>query len=99
MCSISFQTVSEGVRISGTNVHATAEADEVVLANGTSTSVWFAWVAAETGPLSVTTAGSDFDTVLGVYSSSEPIDQSSLDTITLVRLSCTQRSSQCSLDH
>ncbi|RYZ03779.1 MAG: hypothetical protein EOO73_26465 [Myxococcales bacterium] len=41
-------------------------------------SVWFSWTAPYTGPATVTTAGSDFDTVLAVYTGS------SVDTLTEV---------------
>jgi len=53
---------------SGSNVGATGEAGEPLHAgvNGTR-SVWWSWTAPFGGKATITTAGSDFDTLLGVY--------------------------------
>ena len=48
-------------------VSATHESQEPVIGPGTTSSVWFTWTAASEGPISVTTAGSSFDTILAVY--------------------------------
>ncbi|HEX8335756.1 MAG TPA: NF038122 family metalloprotease, partial [Pyrinomonadaceae bacterium] len=55
--------------ITGTNVWATREPGEPAMqADFTSDkSVWFAWSAPATGPAAFETAGSSFDTTLGVY--------------------------------
>jgi hypothetical protein len=52
----------------GTNVTATAETGEPVHANvGGVASIWFRWTAPMDGYLTVDTFGSDFDTVLALY--------------------------------
>ncbi|MBU6399877.1 MAG: hypothetical protein KGS61_06125 [Verrucomicrobia bacterium] len=60
--------------LTGTNIHlteanaaATAEPGEPVHHNPGGSSVWWSWTAPVTGQLNVTTAGSDFDTLLGIY--------------------------------
>lgn len=56
------------VNVSGTNVEATKEVEEP--AEGFASaghSVWFEWEATSTGFVTVGTCGSDFDTLLGVY--------------------------------
>jgi hypothetical protein len=56
--------------VNGTNVGATKETGEPNHSpdnNGGSKSVWYAWQAPATGTATITTAGSSFDTVLGVY--------------------------------
>jgi hypothetical protein len=56
------------VEISSSNVGATLEAGEPVhLSRINRTSVWFRVVAPASGPMTVETVGSNFDTVLGVY--------------------------------
>ncbi len=63
----------------GTNVGATREAGEPVLAgNSGGASVWFNWTAPVTRLVTLTTEGSNFDTMLGVYTGS------SLSGLTLV---------------
>lgn len=65
--------------VSGSNVGATKEAGEPNHAgNSGGKSVWWSWTAPENGPVTVTTDGSDFDTLLGVYTGASV---SSLDTI------------------
>ena len=55
----------------GLNVNATREAGEPFHAGiPGGKSLWWSWTALESGRLLVTTAGSDFDTVLAVYSGS-----------------------------
>ena len=54
--------------VTGTNVNATREAGEPVLFDPTSNrSVWYQWLSPVSGSVTITTAGSGFDTVLGVY--------------------------------
>ncbi|HET8862424.1 MAG TPA: hypothetical protein VFM94_04145 [Solirubrobacterales bacterium] len=57
----------------GTNVAATQQADEhpgEFLYEPAEHSVWFSWEAEDTEWVTVSTCGSDFDTLLGVYSGS-----------------------------
>jgi subtilase family serine protease len=55
----------------GSNIGATAEAGEPWLAgNPGGSSVWVNWTAPTTGTVSLSTAGSNFDTMLGVYTGS-----------------------------
>ncbi len=57
----------------GSNVSATAEAGEPNHApdgHGGTSSIWYRWQAPASGTAQVTTAGSGFDTVLGVYTGS-----------------------------
>jgi len=49
------------------NVNATQESGEPAHAGVGLASVWFRWTAPSTGPVEFTTAGSDYDTVLAVY--------------------------------
>ena len=62
--------VSGGV--TGTNVWATREPGEPAMQAGFTSdkSIWFAWAAPATGPATFETAGSNFDTTLGVYTGS-----------------------------
>jgi hypothetical protein len=54
--------------VSGTNVSATKEVGEPNHAgNAGGTSVWYQWQAPSTGNVTFTTAGSNFDTLLGAY--------------------------------
>ncbi len=65
----------------GSNVGATAEVDEPGHADGDAMpngSVWWKWTAPFTGEVSITTEGSDFDTLLGVYTGT------SVNTLTLI---------------
>ena len=55
----------------GTNVGATKESGEPNHAgNAGGASVWYKWTAPVTGTATISTAGSDFDTLLGVYKGS-----------------------------
>src|SRR5205814_10141426 len=55
----------------GTNVGATKEAGEPSIAgNSGGASVWFRWTAGSTGTATITTGGSSFDTLLGVFTGS-----------------------------
>ncbi len=56
------------------NVGATIEAGEPIYAGGATlgASVWFNYVAPRTGPITIDTCGSSFDTVLAVYTGSTP---------------------------
>lgn len=68
----------------GSNTEATKETGEpahggaVEPEPGGGASVWFDWTATLSGPVTFTTAGSDFDTLLGVYTGS------SVDNLALV---------------
>jgi len=55
--------------LSGNNNNATAEIDEPEHAEnfGPYCSVWWKWTAQSNGTFSINTSGSDFDTVLGIY--------------------------------
>jgi Calx-beta domain len=56
--------------VSGTNVNATREAGEPSHSpdgNLGGASVWYQWQAPSTGSVTITTAGSDYDTLLAVY--------------------------------
>jgi hypothetical protein len=59
-------TVLAGTRadVSATNVAASAETGEPLAGGG---SVWYAWTAPASGPVTVDTCGSAIDTLLGVY--------------------------------
>ena len=55
----------------GTNVSATKESGEPDhSSNGGTRTVWYQWAAPATSSVTITTAGSDYDTVLGVYTGS-----------------------------
>lgn len=58
----------EGARgdVFGSNIGATVEPGEPLVAGGTA-SVWYSWTAPVTGHVRFNTHGSEFDTVLGVY--------------------------------
>jgi hypothetical protein len=59
---------AEGGNTLGTNVDATKEAGEPVHAsNAGGRSVWWRWTPSVTGIATISTAGSSFDTLLGVY--------------------------------
>jgi len=56
------------VSVSGTNTYATRQANEPSPGGACAgKSVWWAWTATSNGVFTATTAGSTFDTVLGVY--------------------------------
>jgi uncharacterized delta-60 repeat protein/uncharacterized repeat protein (TIGR01451 family) len=51
---------------------ATAEGGEPAHANNAAgASVWFTWIAEQSGPVTFDTFGSDFDTVMGVYTGTQ----------------------------
>lgn len=59
--------------VGGTNVGATRESGEPNHSpdnGGGSRSIWYGWQAPSSGPATISTAGSRFDTVLGVYTGS-----------------------------
>lgn len=64
-------TAALPIAVTGTNREATREPNEPAH-DGTNggASVWYRWVAPAAGPVSIDTCGSDFDTVLGVYTGS-----------------------------
>jgi sugar lactone lactonase YvrE len=55
--------------VKGSNVNATGEANEPIHWNtiGTATGVWYRWTASTNGLAVIDTVGSNFDTVLAVY--------------------------------
>lgn len=55
----------------GSNVGATRETGEPMHRGRGFPSVWWSWTAPSTGTLSLTTAGSSFDTVLSVYTGTQ----------------------------
>lgn len=58
-------------QVTGTNVASTKEAGEPNHAGNTNVhSVWWKWTATSGGSATITTLGSNFDTVLGVYTGS-----------------------------
>jgi hypothetical protein len=60
--------VTASVTLTGTNLTATREAGEPAHAGSTSAAtVWFRWTAPATREAALDTVGSDFDTVLAVY--------------------------------
>jgi len=64
----SAQTVATGTSTGGSNVGATKEPGEPYHAgNSGGRSIWYRWTPARTGSVEVKTAGSSFDTTLGVY--------------------------------
>jgi len=67
------------VTVTGTNVGATKEAGEPNHAgNNGGKSVWWTWTAPSNGSVQIDTIGSNFDTILGVYTGS------SVSSLTLV---------------
>jgi Ca2+-binding RTX toxin-like protein len=59
---------STASRNGDTNVNATRETGEPLIAGDPGGhSVWYAWTAPTTGPFTLDTAGSNFNTLLGVY--------------------------------
>ncbi len=59
------------VSVSGSNANATKESGEPSHAgNAGGKSVWWSWTAPSAGKVTLTTAGSSFDTLLGVYTGS-----------------------------
>ena len=67
------------VVVTGSNVGASKQAGEPTLAgNAGGASVWYAWQAASSGSVTISTIGSSFDTMLGVYTGT------SVSSLTLV---------------
>ncbi|MCA9158884.1 MAG: metallophosphoesterase [Planctomycetales bacterium] len=63
--------VGANVTAAGTNTAATIESGEPRNANVTGgKSVWWSWTAPASGSFSISTAGSSFDTTLGIYTGS-----------------------------
>jgi hypothetical protein len=56
----------------GSNVGATAEAGEPDHDSSGTNSVWYSWIAPSSGHAKVDLCGSDFDTVLGIYTGTSP---------------------------
>ncbi len=60
------------VSVTGKNTNATKETGEVDSVGMTGgKSVWWSWTAPKSGNVQITTGGSDFDTLLGVYTGSD----------------------------
>jgi hypothetical protein len=72
--------------LTATTVGATRETGEPVLfaGAGESASIWFSWIATRTGVLRVSTAGSPFNTVLGVYNTTTTTDVPTFGSLTLL---------------
>jgi hypothetical protein len=70
----SASTLATGIAITGTNVAATMQVGELIPANYDASSyastVWWNWTAPSSGVFSANTIGSDFDTVLAVWTGS-----------------------------
>lgn len=65
------QLVGSNAVASGSNVGATWEVGEPYHAgNGGGTSIWWLWTAPADGGVTISTAGSSFDTLLGLYTGS-----------------------------
>ena len=63
----------------GTNINATVVSDEPLYLNwDAGATVWWKWTASEDGEVQFNTFGSDFDTIMGVYTGS------AVDALTLV---------------
>jgi hypothetical protein len=59
------------VTVAGSNVGATKEAGEPPIAgNAGGASVWWSWTAPASGSVTISTAGSSFDTILGIFNGS-----------------------------
>jgi VCBS repeat-containing protein len=71
-------TVVAGGTVTGGNLAATREGGEPEGASDPVNSVWWNWAAAASGEVSIDTVGSDFDTLLAVYSGDV------IDNLTLV---------------
>lgn len=56
-----------GTIVTGTNINASAEAGETHVGFPAERSVWWSWTAPASGKFHMTTAGSNFDTLLAVY--------------------------------
>ena len=71
--------VGGNVATSGSNVGATVETGEKSNAGVPGgKSVWWSWTAPASGPVTVSTAGSSFDTTLGIYNGSSVASLTSL---------------------
>jgi subtilase family serine protease len=55
------------ISVTGSTVGATHEAHEPFIERSGGKSVWYSWKAPASGTVTLTTVGSDFDTLLGVY--------------------------------
>jgi hypothetical protein len=61
-------TAPMNIRVRSSNLNATKEPGEPTVAgNPGGKSVWWQWQAARSGPVTIETVGSSFDTLLGVY--------------------------------
>jgi len=62
-------TIPAGITsVSGDNRNATVESGEPLYAGGAGNqTVWWTWTAPADGPVTISTTGSDFDTILAVY--------------------------------
>jgi thiol-disulfide isomerase/thioredoxin len=63
--------IGTNVVVTGSNVGATRETGEPYHAGNTGgASVWWSWTAPRVGTVTISTAGSGFDTILGIYTGS-----------------------------
>jgi hypothetical protein len=76
----SAEITGSGFSLTALNSNATKETNELNIANNTSgKSVWWSWTAPNSNPVQVTTQGSNFDTLLAVYTGT---DYSNLQLVT-----------------
>jgi hypothetical protein len=69
--------------VNGSNLSATREPGEPRAYNGSTRTVWLRWVAPATGPCTIHTVGSSFDTVLAVFTNN-PVYVESITNLGLV---------------
>ena len=72
-----------GTLVTGSNENATAEIGEPDHDGNLSNSVWWKWQATESGTIYISTSGSNFNTIMAVYTAS-PIGDLAVDNLTLV---------------
>lgn len=66
------QITGQAIQSTANNGNATREPAEPALAGiSTDKSLWWSWMAPSNGPVTVDTAGSDFDSVLGVFTGND----------------------------
>lgn len=76
--SNSISVSGPAVVVTGSNVSATRQAGEPLITGSSGgASVWWSWVPTTSGPATIDTSGSSFDTLLGVYTG-DAVNQLSL---------------------